>query len=59
MGMTVEQKYTILLADKRQVQDMLKMLLNLPVIPQPDDAADALGLAVYGALQCQMLTKNE
>ncbi len=37
-------------ADKRQVQDMLKMLLNLPVIPQPDDAADALGLAVYGAM---------
>lgn len=37
-------------ADKRQMQDMLKMLLKLDQIPRPDDAADALGLAVYGAL---------
>jgi crossover junction endodeoxyribonuclease RuvC len=37
-------------ADKRQVQDMLVRILKLQSIPQPDDAADALGLAVYGAL---------
>jgi len=33
-------------ADKRQVQDMIRVLLNLPNIPRPDDAADALGLAI-------------
>jgi crossover junction endodeoxyribonuclease RuvC len=33
-------------ADKRQVQDMIKMLLNLDARPRPDDAADALGLAI-------------
>lgn len=38
-------------ADKRQVQDMLCRTLGLSEIPKPDDAADALGLAVFGALQ--------
>lgn len=33
-------------ADKKQVQEMIKMLLNLEVIPRPDDAADALGIAI-------------
>ena len=33
-------------ADKRQVQEMIKMLLKLDEIPRPDDAADALGLAI-------------
>jgi crossover junction endodeoxyribonuclease RuvC len=33
-------------ADKRQVQDMIRILLNLDEIPRPDDAADALGLAI-------------
>ena len=33
-------------ADKKQVQEMVKMLLNLDKIPRPDDAADALGLAI-------------
>ena len=33
-------------ADKRQVQEMIKVLLNLDKIPRPDDAADALGLAI-------------
>ena len=37
-------------ADKQQVQDMLKRMLNLTEIPKPDDAADALALAVYGAI---------
>jgi len=35
-------------ADKRQMQDMIKMLLNLDATPKPDDAADALGLAICG-----------
>jgi crossover junction endodeoxyribonuclease RuvC len=33
-------------ADKRQMQTMVKMLLNLEHIPRPDDAADALAVAV-------------
>jgi crossover junction endodeoxyribonuclease RuvC len=33
-------------ADKRQMQTMVKMLLNLDRIPRPDDAADALAVAV-------------
>ncbi len=37
-------------ADKLQVQTMLMHLLNLSEIPRPDDAADALALAIYGAL---------
>lgn len=38
-------------ADKRQVQTMLRRILKLQELPRPDDAADALALAVYGALQ--------
>lgn len=37
-------------ADKIQVQSMLVQMLQLTEIPKPDDAADALALAVYGAL---------
>lgn len=33
-------------ADKKQVQKMVQMLLNLPEIPHPDDAADALAIAI-------------
>ncbi len=33
-------------ADKRQVQEMVRMLLNLESIPRPDDAADAVAVAV-------------
>ncbi len=33
-------------ADKRQVQEMVKILLNLKSIPKPDDAADALAIAI-------------
>ena len=36
-------------ADKRQVQEMVRMLLALPEIPRPDDAADALGVAICHA----------
>ena len=35
-------------ADKTQVQEMVKRLLNLPALPGPD-AADALGLAITHA----------
>jgi crossover junction endodeoxyribonuclease RuvC len=33
-------------ADKQQVQKMVKLLLNLKEIPKPDDAADALAIAI-------------
>ena len=36
-------------ADKKQVQHMIKTLLDLKSIPKPDDAADALALAICGA----------
>lgn len=37
-------------AKKAQVQSMLVRMLHLEAPPTPDDAADALALAVYGAL---------
>ena len=33
-------------ADKKQVQDMIKRLLGLDKIPEPDDAADGLSIAL-------------
>ena len=33
-------------ADKHQVQEMVKVLLNMDKIPKPDDAADALAIAI-------------
>lgn len=40
-------------AEKAQVQEMVKRLLNLEEIPHPDHAADALGLAI-----CHLHTRN-
>lgn len=37
-------------ADKRQIQTMLLHVLRLRELPRPDDAADALALALYGVL---------
>lgn len=36
-------------APKFQLQNILQMRLNLPQIPQPDDAADALAIALIAA----------
>lgn len=33
-------------ASKIQVQKMIKLLFNLPCLPEPEDAADALALAI-------------
>ncbi len=33
-------------ADKKQMQEMVRILLNLKTIPKPDDAADALAIAI-------------
>lgn len=36
-------------ADKKQIQEMVRMILHLNVIPKPDDAADGLALAICHA----------
>ena len=36
-------------AEKNQVIDMVKRILNLPAAPKPDDAADAVALAICHA----------
>lgn len=36
-------------AEKRQVMDMTKRMLNLKAVPKPDDAADALAIALCHA----------
>lgn len=36
-------------ADKPQMQEMVRMILNLTSVPQPDDAADALAVAICHA----------
>lgn len=40
-------------ASKLQVQKMVKLILKLETIPQPDDAADALAVAICAANQRQ------
>lgn len=37
-------------ADKKQIQEMVRLQLNLKEIPKPDDAADALGAAITHAM---------
>ena len=37
-------------ADKRQMQEMVKIIFGLKTIPKPDDAADALAIAYAGAV---------
>ena len=36
-------------ADKPQIQEMVRMILHLNTVPQPDDAADALAVAICHA----------
>jgi crossover junction endodeoxyribonuclease RuvC len=36
-------------AEKKQVQEMIRLILGLQDIPKPDHAADALGAAVCAA----------
>lgn len=33
-------------AEKAQIQQMVKAILNLPAVPKPDDVADALAVAI-------------
>ena len=41
-------------AEKRQIQEMLKVYLHLQSIPRPDDAADALAIALTHAQTSRM-----
>jgi len=41
-------------ADKQQVQQMVRILLHLDFIPQPDDAADALAVSICHHYTAQM-----
>ncbi|MCE7938417.1 crossover junction endodeoxyribonuclease RuvC [bacterium] len=41
-------------ADKRQMQDMLRLVLGLDRVPRPDDAADAIAIAL-----CHLQTARE
>jgi crossover junction endodeoxyribonuclease RuvC len=36
-------------ADKKQIQEMVRVILGLTEIPKPDHAADALGAAIFAA----------
>lgn len=42
-------------AEKSQVQQMVKLILNLPEIPRPDDVADALAVAICHGHSCRMI----
>ena len=44
-------------ADKNQVQQMVKMFLNLKEVPKPDDTADALAVAICHAHSASLADK--
>jgi crossover junction endodeoxyribonuclease RuvC len=46
-------------ADKRQMQEMVRVLLQLDSIPKPDDAADALAVAICHLYSSKMLKLME
>lgn len=40
-------------AEKKQIQQMVKVFLNLQEVPKPDDVADALAIAICHAHSCR------
>ena len=46
-------------AEKRQVMDMTKRLLGLAAVPKPDDAADAVAIALCHARSSTSLLHNK
>jgi len=46
-------------ADKKMVQQMIKMLLNMKTIPKPDDAADAIACAICLANSTSMINATK
>ena len=47
------------LAEKKQVMDMTRRLLHLKTVPKPDDAADALAIAICHARSATSLLRNK
>lgn len=47
------------LAEKKQVMDMVKRILNLPAVPRPDDAADAVAIALCHARSATSLLRQK
>ncbi len=47
------------LADKKQVMDLTKRLLKLKAVPKPDDAADALAIAICHARSATSLLRRK
>ena len=47
------------LADKKQVMDMTKRRLKLKAVPKPDDAADALAIAICHARSATSLLRHK
>lgn len=47
------------LAEKHQVMDMTRRLLKLKAIPRPDDAADALAIAICHARSATSLLRRQ
>ena len=45
-------------AEKQQIQHMVKTILNLKEIPKPDDAADALAIAITHINNAGMIRKT-
>ena len=46
-------------AEKKQVMDMVRRILNIPSAPKPDDAADAVALAICHARSSTSLLNLE
>lgn len=46
-------------ADKRQMQEMVRLTLRLPAIPRPDDAADAVAVAICHTYAAPMIRRIE
>jgi crossover junction endodeoxyribonuclease RuvC len=46
-------------ADKRQIQEMVRLQLGLDAIPKPDDAADALAIAICHAYSSVTLSRYQ
>ena len=47
------------LAEKKQVMDMTRRLLKLSAVPRPDDAADALAIAICHARSATSLLRRK
>ena len=47
------------LAEKKQVMDMTRRLLRLKTVPKPDDAADALAIAICHARSATSLLRHK